>query len=164
MPASAFGSPRSRRQQTRSDRQVRAGGVSADRDARGIDAECPAALVQPARDGFDLMQCERKPDFRRQRIVDTDDDDAGARGQFAHHAIVRVETEHGPAATMQVDQRWLERGCRVRPVQAHAHVALRGRRQDSSVTAITGPPRRHGARISSAMRRISTIDNVSAGG
>jgi len=36
--------------------------------------------------------------------------------------------------------------------------------RNSSVTAITGPPRRHGARISSAMRRISMIDNVSAGG
>jgi hypothetical protein len=86
--------------------------------------------VQPARDGFDLMQCEREPDFRRQRIVDADDHDAGARRQFAHHAIVRVETEHGPAAAMQVDQRWLERGCHVRPVQTHAHVALRGCRQE----------------------------------
>jgi len=113
-------------QQAGGNRQICPGRISADGHARGIDAQGCPAFVQPARDGCDLQQRGRKPDFRGQRVVHADDDDTRARGQFAHHAIVRVEAEQGPAATVQVDQRRLQIVRRNRPVDAHAHVALHG--------------------------------------
>ena len=84
--------------------QVGAGRVAADCEPPGIDPEREALLRQPAQDVDRLLERHRKFLLWRERVVDANHATGGARGVFAHDAVVGIDAEQRPAAAMQVDE------------------------------------------------------------
>src|SRR5687768_1970877 len=72
-----------------------------------VEANRAALLVQPTNDGHYLIQRRRIPSLGRKRVVDTDHRHSASVRKFAHHSIVRIDTEQRPAAAVHVNKRRL---------------------------------------------------------
>ncbi len=89
-------------------RQVAAGAVAADRQARGIDAEARRVVRNPARGSDGILGGGRELVLRRQPVVDGDDDCARRVGERAADLVVAVEVADHPAPAMEEDERGLQ--------------------------------------------------------
>ncbi len=87
--------------QGRDRREVAAGAVAADRDARGIRTDLGRARGRPARRGQTIVCRGGKLVFRRQAVIDRQHGAIGALAQIAAQAVVGVEVAQHEAAAVE---------------------------------------------------------------
>src|SRR4029077_2894218 len=84
------------------DRKIRTGGIPADGEPRWIDPIDRTLPAQPADRRKHLIERGGEFSFRREPVVDAHDDRTRSLRVLAHQPIVRVDTEHRPAAAMKI--------------------------------------------------------------
>jgi hypothetical protein len=86
-------------------REIAAGAVARDADARRIDAEPAMVGMHPGQRRARVVEGGGKRMFRRQAIADIDDHAARGIGELAAERLVDLERADGPAAAMEIDDR-----------------------------------------------------------
>ena len=139
-------------------REVAAGAVPADGDARGIQAETLGVREDPARRGDGVVVRGRERVLGREAVIEREDDDARAVREGPTEAVVRVDRAYDPPAAVEVDDGGGAVGGRAgRRIDASA--ARAGRPREGAVVggdAARGPESSVGAERSICARASST--------
>ena len=109
--------------------EVATGAITADREARGVDADRLAIGSHPLQSSHDVLERAGETRFGRQAIVDMEDRNAGFDRELGAKHVVAVEVAEHPAASVGVDQsRQLGvGGRRSRSIDAHGQFACGSR-------------------------------------
>jgi hypothetical protein len=108
-------------------REVAAGAVAADGEARGVDADRRAVGGHPFQRGHHIVEGAGKARLGCQAIVDMEHRNAGLDRELGAEHVVAVEVAEHPAAAMRIDHR-RQRGVgggRCRAVEANGNIPRR---------------------------------------
>ena len=162
-----WGPPRSTGEQRDGGDEVAAGAVADQREARGVELELGGVCGDPIRGGVAFFDGDGVAGFGGAGVIDEDDRGAGAGGELAEEAVVRVGVVEDPAAAVEIDDRGkgaLLAALVDRADDADRDFVPRGRQEWCGLPSRAAGASTGTAWRAAAVRRASATDCCSSGG